>query len=118
MRDILDIIPSKTIILKIDIEGYECKVNILLQIQLTMYISFFFTYNLQYSFCNQALQPEIIQNKVGKFIPYIFIEWIHLQQNRKNCPHFHSWSENFIKGGYISVDPGNVKISLQSEVLT
>ena len=27
LRDILDIIPSKTIILKIDIEGYECKVT-------------------------------------------------------------------------------------------
>ena len=27
LRDILDIIPSQTVILKIDIEGYECKVT-------------------------------------------------------------------------------------------
>ena len=27
LRDILDIIPSRTVILKIDIEGYECKVT-------------------------------------------------------------------------------------------
>ena len=54
----------------------------------------------------QALQSEIIQNKLGKFIPYIFIEWIHIPTNRENCPHFHTWVENFSKGGYISVDPG------------
>jgi FkbM family methyltransferase len=78
LLDILDIIPSKTIILKIDIEGYECKV----------------------------LQPEIIQNKVGKFIPYIFMEWIRIHEN---CPDFNNWIENFKLGGYILFDPGTMK---------
>ena len=53
MRDILDSIASREIILKIDVEGYECK----------------------------ALQPEILQNKVGKFLPFIFMEWGQLPHN-------------------------------------
>ena len=52
---------------------------------------------------SKALQPEIIQNKVGKFIPYIFMEWIHIHEN---CPNYNIWVENFNLGGYISVDPG------------
>ena len=60
-----------------------------------------------FSLSIQALQPEIIQNRVGKFIPYIFIEWIHLTDNKANCPHFKAWADNFLQGGYISVDPGD-----------
>ena len=79
MKDILEAIESNVIILKMDIEGYECK----------------------------ALQPEILQNKVGKFIPFIFIEWIQLPTNRgKNCPDFKEWVENFYIGGYVPLHPG------------
>ena len=74
MKDILETIESKDIILKIDIEGYECK----------------------------ALQPEILLNKVGKFIPFIMIEWIHLKKN----PVFSEWVKNFYDGGYVPVNPG------------
>ena len=56
MRDILSTIESKEIILKIDIEGYECK----------------------------ALQPDILLNKVGKFIPFILIEWVMLPTDMQN----------------------------------
>ena len=78
MRDILDSIQSKVIILKIDVEGYECK----------------------------ALQPEILQNQVGKFIPFIFMEWGQLPNNQKTCSQFNDWVENFHRGGYIPVNPG------------
>ena len=54
----------------------------------------------------QALQPEILLNKAGKFIPYIFIEWVHLPNNEANCPMYNTWVENFVRGGYISLDPG------------
>ena len=79
LRDILDSIESEMIILKIDVEGYECK----------------------------ALQPEILQNKVGKFIPYIFMEWGQLPNNQKTCSQFSSWVQNFYQGGYVPVNPGN-----------
>ena len=29
----------------------------------------------------QALQREVIAGKVGKFIPYIFMEWMNLRAN-------------------------------------
>ena len=74
MKDILDTIESKEIIVKIDIEGYECK----------------------------ALQREILLNKVGKFIPFIMIEWVHLKKN----PVFREWVKNFHDGGYVPVHPG------------
>ena len=79
LRDILDSIESKVVILKIDVEGYECK----------------------------ALQPEILQNKVGKFIPYIFMEWGQLPNNQNTCEQFSQWVEKFYEGGYVPVNPGN-----------
>ena len=45
LEDVINYAKSDIVILKIDIEGYECK----------------------------ALQPDILLNKLGKFIPYIFI---------------------------------------------
>ena len=29
----------------------------------------------------QALQPEILRNELGKFVPLIFIEWAHKAEN-------------------------------------
>ena len=85
MKDILETIESKEIILKMDIEGYECK----------------------------ALQPEILLNKVGKFIPFIIIEWEKLPTNmKKTCPEFNEWVKNFYIGGYVPVNPGKEKNSI------
>ena len=77
MKDILATIESKEIILKIDIEGFECK----------------------------ALQPEILLNKVGKFIPFIIIEWMHLKRD----PIFPNWVKNFYDGGYVPLHAGKKK---------
>ena len=77
MKDILETIESKEIILKIDIEGYESK----------------------------ALQPEILLNKVGKFIPFILIEWHVIKRN----PVFIEWVKNFYDGGYVPLHPGKKK---------
>ena len=77
LRDILDSIESKVVILKIDVEGYECK----------------------------ALQPEILQNKVGKFIPYIFMEWGQLPNNQNTCKQFSQWVKNLYQGGYVPANP-------------
>ena len=85
MKDILETIEGKEIILKMDIEGYECK----------------------------ALQPEILLNKVGKFIPFISMEWVQLPTNRlKTCPEFSEWVKNFYIGGYVPVHPGKKKNSI------
>ena len=82
MKDILETIESKEIILKMDIEGYECK----------------------------ALQPEILLNKVGKFIPFILMEWVKLPTNMLNtCPEFNDWVKNFYIGGYVPRHPGKKK---------
>ena len=84
LEDIINYINSEIIILKIDIEGYECK----------------------------ALQPNIILNNIGKFIPYIFIEWGYLIQNTGlvpgtsgTCLQFREWVQLFYEGGYFPVDP-------------
>ena len=39
----------------------------------------------------KALQPEILMNERGKFIPFIFIEWVHLRNN-SNFPQYKSSS--------------------------
>ena len=45
-------------------------------------------------------------NKIGKFIPYIFMEWGHLPNNPDNCKHFTEWVESFYEGGYVPLDSG------------
>ena len=86
MKDILETIESKEIILKIDVEGYECK----------------------------ALQPDILLNKVGKFIPFILIEWVQLPTNmRQTCPEFNEWVKNFYDGGYVPLHPGRKKMTFK-----
>eukprot|EP00092_Neocalanus_flemingeri_P053877 GFUD01063402.1.p2 GENE.GFUD01063402.1~~GFUD01063402.1.p2 ORF type:complete len:118 (-),score=45.21 GFUD01063402.1:20-373(-) len=82
MMDIFKTIQADTIILKIDIEGYECK----------------------------ALQPDILLGTSGKFIPYIFMEWGQLPQNTANCPEYKEWVELFFQGGYKPADPANLQI--------
>eukprot|EP00092_Neocalanus_flemingeri_P007749 GFUD01008367.1.p1 GENE.GFUD01008367.1~~GFUD01008367.1.p1 ORF type:complete len:316 (-),score=69.27 GFUD01008367.1:90-1037(-) len=73
MVDILDSIPTNTVIVKLDIEGYECK----------------------------ALQPDILLGNSGKYIPYIFLEWANVVNNiYKTCPEYPEWLQMFYKGGY------------------
>ena len=45
-REIFDSIKADTVVIKIDVEGHECK----------------------------ALLPEILDQSTGKFVPYIFME--------------------------------------------
>ena len=45
-REIFDSIKANTVVIKIDVEGHECK----------------------------ALLPEILDQSTGKFVPYIFME--------------------------------------------
>ena len=78
LEDVFNHIASDVVILKIDIEGYECK----------------------------ALQPEILMNKFGKFIPYIFMEWGQLPKNNKAGSQFAEWVQQFHEGGYIPLNPG------------
>jgi len=80
LEDVLNYIHTEVVILKIDVESYECK----------------------------ALQPNILQNKIGKFIPYIFMEWGQLPNNNITCPHFNEWVLNFYTGGYIPVNPSTL----------
>ena len=80
LQDLLSLISSNTVILKVDVQGYECRVREGLnkkcpfiffinnldcwQRQQEMKIVFF-----------QTLQPSILLGHGGKFIPAIFIEW-------------------------------------------
>ena len=48
-REIFDSIQADTVVIKIDVEGHECK----------------------------ALLPEILDQSTGKFVPYIFMEVSH-----------------------------------------
>ena len=78
LEDIFSHISSDVVILKIDVEGYECK----------------------------ALQPEILMNKFGKFIPYIFMEWGQLLKNNQAGLQFGEWVQHFYEGGFIPLNPG------------
>ena len=85
LEDIFSYIDSDTVIIKIDIEGYECK----------------------------ALQPNVVLNKLGKFVPYIFMEWKHLPRNNRTCSNFDEWVQNFYEGGYLPYNPGDQKMCTQ-----
>ena len=61
LQDILSSISPTTIILKIDIEGYECKVDALIDQLFQLLL--------------QALQVPILLGETDKFIPVIFVEW-------------------------------------------
>ena len=63
LEDILSTIPTSTVILKLDIEGYECKV------------SFFLTFPSAFRMCLQALPIPILLGETEFSIPVIFLEW-------------------------------------------
>ena len=84
LEDVINYAKSDIVILKIDIEGYECR----------------------------ALQPNIILNKLGKFLPYIFMEWGHVFKNTfRNCPEsdFIALVQLFHDGGYLPFNPGETR---------
>ena len=95
VEDVFEAIEADIIIMKIDIEGYECKVindKAIISTKLSKYSLL------------KALQPEILKNEKGKFIPFIFIEWIHLK-NGPNCPQYEDWVRIFFEGGYYPANP-------------
>jgi len=72
-QQILDFIPEENIILKIDVEGSECKV------------------------LNEFLHKE----KKQKFIPFILMEWRSVQRNWEGlCHDLRSFIQGFQKAGY------------------
>ena len=77
LEDIFDVIESHIVIMKMDIEGYECK----------------------------ALPPEILKNETGQFVPLIFMEWVHLRHS-PNCPRYKEFVQSFIDTGYQPTNPG------------
>ena len=86
LEDIFDVIDSKIVIMKMDIEGYECK----------------------------ALPPGILKNETGQFVPLIFMEWVHLRHS-PNCPRYKEFVQSFIDSGYQPTNPGYfVILSFQS----
>jgi len=88
MADILNIVEEVTVIIKIDIEGYECK----------------------------ALLPDILLGKTGKSIPLIFMEWGNLSKDRVNCGNYYTFVDNFFSGGYKPYQPGNLKEFSKDEI--
>ena len=68
---------SPTVIIKMDIEGYECK----------------------------ALVP-FLSSQQTTFVPYIFMEWWHVQRNTNcNCPDLVGLVDLLYSTGYTAVNP-------------
>ena len=107
VEDVLEVIDADIVIMKIDIEGYECKVDIT-----------HITSNQKYVWIIvKALQPEILMNKRGKFIPFIFIEWGTLYTRREAvCPEYNDWVQLFVKGGYQPANAGMLYAVFNSSI--
>ena len=107
LEDVLEAIDADIVIMKIDIEGYECKVDIT-----------HITSNQKYVWIIvKALQPEILMNKRGKFIPFIFIEWGTLYTRREAvCPEYSDWVQLFVKGGYQPANAGMLYAVFNSSI--
>jgi len=75
MQDILDEIEEDLLVLKIDIESYECK----------------------------ALQYDILLGRSGKTIPIVFIEWSVAGTLKRlgNCPNYEEWVDTWYEGTYV-----------------
>jgi len=78
MMELLRFVNSSTVIVKLDVEGMECKV----------------------------LQPEVFQTNVGVFLPYIVMEWMHVRVNLdNNCPDLVGLVSLLTRSGYTAWDP-------------
>ncbi|XP_023324026.1 uncharacterized protein LOC111698037 isoform X2 [Eurytemora carolleeae] len=77
LQDILDTIPTDTVIIKIDIEGHECR----------------------------ALVPYLTKKNKTKYIPYIMIEWVFISHNTDGyCPEVGILVQAFVDSGYYAVN--------------
>merc|ERR1711860_6038 len=85
LEDVLGAINEEIIIIKIDIEGYECK----------------------------ALTHYLNTEKKSKFIPYIFMEFGMIQgkfAEHYNCPQFSQLLHGFVMSGYEPFGPNRTSI--------
>ena len=113
VKDVFQIISSDIVIAKIDIEGYECKVRIQAK-----HFCWQQEHLKSFEIIFQALQSEVIQNKLGKFMPIIFMEWVNLPNNPEACPEFREWVTNFYQAGYIPTNTREYnKKYLQKDIL-
>jgi len=73
LKQLLDYITEETVVLKVDTEGSECRI-------LTNYL--------------------FSKNKT-KFIPYMYVEWVHIQNNLNSmCPDLNKLIQGFYQSGY------------------
>ena len=107
VEDVLEVIDADIVIMKIDIEGYECKVDITHITSMLKYVWIIM----------KALQPEILMNRRGKFIPFIFIEWGTLYTRQEAvCPEYNDWVQLFVKGGYQPANAGMLYAVFNSSI--
>ena len=72
--DILRSLHTQQVILKLDVEGFECQVT-----KVSHKTKFkFLTRNIMMS---QALPENVLDGSLGIFIPYIFAEWTQIVIN-------------------------------------
>jgi len=87
-EDILSTIGSGPVILKIDIEGYECK-----------------------ALMNYMTNPEKVL-----FVPYILMEWLYMSRNAGgNCPDLPTFIQGFVDSGYSPYDPTDISVKFSVE---
>jgi len=90
-RQIFNDISSDVIIIKIDVEGHECK----------------------------ALPNDILNRSTGKYVPYIFMEWANLRLNRHHtCDQYQEFLKSFIDNGYFphKADSSLVPVTLETHI--
>merc|ERR1739838_1010533 len=76
LLDILSFINTDTVIVKIDVEGFECKVL-----------------------------AQYLQNPTSTYIPYIIMEWRHVKANLdSNCPDLPGLVEGLYSNNYLPYD--------------
>ncbi|XP_023320480.1 uncharacterized protein LOC111695393 [Eurytemora carolleeae] len=81
-QDLMDAVLTDTVVVKIDIEGHECK----------------------------ALIPYLQTKIKSKFVPYILMEWIIVKDNRDGmCPDVQLLIQGFIDSGYHPADLVSMK---------
>ena len=119
LEDILSTIPTSTVILKLDIEGYECKVSFFLTFpsafrmcRLCRYRFFWERRNSSFllSFWNGPLLSGAFQiNQLwSHFSVVALLCWYILCSDSKNCPEYKNWKQAFQRGGYRPYTSGEV----------
>ncbi|XP_023339522.1 uncharacterized protein LOC111709836 [Eurytemora carolleeae] len=87
LEDILETITTEILIIKIDIEGHECK----------------------------ALLPFLERPEKTKYVPYIMMEWVIIRRNREGlCPNLKQLVKAFLQAGYFPVGMNLRRVSLKT----